>query len=115
MRKFFLFVLVAAALLGGCKRNAMPEGVLTADRMADFLSEAYLLEGFYAIESGYAYDEVSPEVLRAYDDILKRQHITREQVEASFAYYAEHPDEYIPVLDTVIARIESDVQFKLNI
>ena len=58
---------------------------------------------------------MSPEVLRAYDDILKRQQITREQVEASFAYYAEHPDEYIPVLDTVIARIESDVQFKLNI
>lgn len=75
--------------------------------MVAFLSEAYLLEGFYAVESQYRYDAMMPEVLRAYDDILDKHHLTREQVEHSFAYYAEHPDLYEPIQDSVLARIES--------
>ena len=62
--------------------------------------------GFYAIETQYRYDAMPAEVLRAYDDILDKHHVTREQVEHSFAYYAEHPDLYAPIQDSVLARIE---------
>lgn len=47
-----------------------------------------------------------PEVLSAYDYILDKHHVTREQVEQSFSYYAEHPELYGPIQDSVLARIE---------
>lgn len=105
--KKILFLLVAVALLISCRSGGRPAGVLDAPQMVDFLSEAYLLEGFYAVESQYRYDSMRPEVLRAYDDILAKHHLSREQVEKSFKYYAEHPDLYEPIQDSVLARIES--------
>ena len=98
--------MMAVALLVSCHHDERPADVLDAPQMVDFLSDAYLLEGFYAIETQYRYDAMSAEVLRAYDDILDKHHVTREQVEHSFAYYAEHPDLYAPIQDSVLARIE---------
>ncbi len=101
-----IFALFALVLLAGCHRDGRPEGVLDAPQMVEFLSDAYLLEGFYAVESQYRYDAMRPEVLGAYDYILDNHHVTREQVEQSFSYYAEHPELYGPIQDSVLARIE---------
>ena len=105
MKKTIL-ALFALVLLAGCHRGGRPEGVLDAPQMVEFLSDAYLLEGFYAVESQYRYDAMRPEVLSAYDHILDKHHVTREQVEQSFSYYAEHPELYAPIQDSVLARIE---------
>ena len=107
MRKIVLS-LMAFVLLAACHRGSRPEGVLDAPQMVDFLSDAYLLEGFYAVETQYRYDALPAEVLGAYDDILKKHHLTREQVEQSFAYYAEYPELYAPIQDSVLARIERE-------
>ena len=106
MKRFF-FVLMAVALLASCRRGGRPADVLDAPQMVDFLADAYLLEGFYAVETQYRYDAMPGEVLRAYDDILDKHHLTREQVEHSFTYYSEHPDLYKPIQDSVLARLES--------
>ena len=99
--------LVALLSLAACRHDERPADVIEAPQMVDFLSDAYLLEGFYAVETQYRYDAMTAEVLRAYDDILDKYHLTREQVEHSFAYYSKHPELYLPIQDSVLARIEN--------
>lgn len=105
MKRIF-FLLTAVALLVSCRHEDRPAGILDEPQMVAFLCDAYLLEGFYAIETQYRYDAMTPEVLRAYDDILAHHGITREEAEASFAYYAQHPELYQTIQDSVLARID---------
>lgn len=77
-------------------------------QMVTFLSEAYMLEGFYAVETQYRYDSLLPEVVAAYDDILARQGLSRRKVEKSLKYYSSHPDEYQIIHDSVLAIMDSN-------
>ena len=100
-------ILVAALLLvAACRSEQRPPDVLAPQAMAAMLADAYMLEGFYAVETGYRYDSMLPEVLAAYDDILARHHTTREAVELSLEYYSTHPDQYKPVQDSVLALLD---------
>ena len=100
-------ILVAALLLvAACRSEQRPADVLAPQAMAAVLADAYMLEGFYAVETGYRYDSMLPEVLAAYDDILARYHTTREAVELSLEYYSTHPDQYKPVQDSVLALLD---------
>lgn len=105
MKRILLFSLFTASLFCGCHRASLPEGVLNHDQMVDFLCEAYRLEAFYAVETRYNYDTLSPEWLRAYDDILQSQGITRAQVDTSLTYYARHPEPYSAIQQDVLARM----------
>ena len=42
----------------------------------------------------------------AYDSILARHGVSREDVEASVEYYANHPDEYAAIHDSVLLILE---------
>ena len=107
MRRFCVVCLSVLLLLSACGGGERrPDGVLAPEAMAALLAEAYLLEGFYAIETQYRYDTVLPEVLRAYDTILSRHGTTREAVERSFDYYAKHPELYQPIQDSVMALLD---------
>ena len=98
---------VAAILVASCGGEKAPADLIPADRMVDFLTDAYLLEGFYAVESEYRYDALTPDVVRAYDDILMRHGLNRKQVERSFEYYSAHPDLYQPIHDSVLVRLDA--------
>ena len=105
MKRILLPLLFVASILCGCHRAQLPEGVLNHDQMVEFLSEAYRLEAFYAVETRYNYDTLSPEWLRAYDDILQSQGITRAQVDTSLSYYARHPEKYEAIQQDVLAQM----------
>lgn len=106
--KKVVILLATALFFSACRHDGRSVDVLDAPAMVSFLADAYLLEGFYAVETQYRYDAMTPEVLRAYDDILEHHGITREEAEASFAYYAQHPDLYQTIQDSVLARIEKE-------
>lgn len=100
-------ILVAALLLvAACRSEQRPADVLAPQAMAAVLADAYMLEGFYAVETEYRYDTMLPEVLAAYDDILTRHGTSREAVERSFEYYSSHPDQYRPIQDSVLAILQ---------
>lgn len=107
MKKSLLFP-VAVLLLASCLHDRRPADVLDAPEMVAFLADAYLLEGFYAVETQYRYDAMSPDVLRAYDDILAKHHVSREQIEHCFDYYSHHPDLYVPIQDSVLAILDRE-------
>ena len=98
--------LFLCAALAGCSRNPVPAGVMSEDVMVCFLEQAYLLEGFYAVETGYQYDTLHPEMLASYDSLLASYSITRDDFERSVKWYSHHPDIYERVHDSVLARID---------
>ena len=60
-----------AALASGCRSDQQPSDVMGEEKMAEFLQEAYLLEGFYGIETSFQYDTLYPEMLASYDSLLR--------------------------------------------
>ena len=107
MRKALPLILVFLFVLSACGRNKQPEGILGRERMTVFLKEAYKLEAYYALESQYNYDSVSPEMFSSYDRILANCGVTKEQVEASFDYYSQHPEQFEAIQRDVLASLDS--------
>lgn len=103
-------LLLAVSMLCACGRQKLPEGVLDNESMTAFLTEAYTLESYNAIRSKSDNDSLSADVRAAYDEILRRNGITKEEVEASLEYYGNHPDEYRTILDEVAKRLDSNVE-----
>ena len=101
-------LLACLLLLGACHRNGEHGDILSHEQMVDFLAEAYLIEGFYVVESSYDYKALSPESLGAYNSLLDRLGVTREQIEQSIDYYSLHPEEMSEMHDEAIARIEAE-------
>ena len=107
MKKIIVLMLPALLLLGACRHEGRPADVMTHEQMVAFLADAYLLEGFYAVETQYRYDALSPEVLHSYDSILAVHSLTREDVERSLDYYTRHLDEYQAIHEEVVALLEA--------
>jgi len=106
MKRLTPLLLGTLLFLPACHHQTLPDGILTEECMVDFLTDAYMLEGYYAIESRYRYDSVPEEALLRYDSILEIHNLSREQVEQSLDYYTNHLDRYQVIHDSVVARLE---------
>lgn len=102
-------LLALLCLMGSCRSDAVPSDVMGEERMASFLQEAYLIEGFYAVETHFHYDTLQPEMLGSYDSLLARYGLSREDFERSVDWYTEHPHIYKRVHDTVVARMDREL------
>lgn len=103
-------LLALLLLLSACHRQQQPSDVLPQETMVDFLCDAYLLEGYYAIATQYRYDVVPADLTPGYDSILALHGLTREQVERSLDYYTAHLDIYRQMHDSVAARLEAELE-----
>ena len=95
-----LILAAAILILSCCHRARIPAHIVQPDTMVHFLTEAYLLEGFYAIEANYNYTMVAPQLQASYDSLLRKYHITDSLFRASLDFYTRHPELY----DTIHAR-----------
>ena len=109
MKKKLLLLTPPVLMLVACRHEGLPAGVLTGEQMVDFLTDAYQLEGFYAVETRYRYDVLTERTLEQYDSILTVHGLSREQVERSFDYYSRHLDAYGTIHDSVVARAHQDM------
>ncbi|MBQ9546142.1 MAG: DUF4296 domain-containing protein [Bacteroidales bacterium] len=109
LRKIFIIACLLT-LATACDR--LPFGVMSKEQMVDFLSEAYLIESFYAIETNHNYDKLKPEIVNSYRELLKRQGLTERQFERSINYYMRHPEEYKEIHQQVVDRLDSQVPEK---
>lgn len=98
----------------GCSQERVPSGVMDESTMAAFLKEAYLLEGFYAVETGFQYDTLHPEMVASYDTLLASFGLTRDDFERSVDWYIRHPELYEQVHDSVLARLDRDLAAENN-
>ncbi|MBR1798661.1 MAG: DUF4296 domain-containing protein [Bacteroidales bacterium] len=106
-RIFTLALLCACCISVACHRNRLPDGILDHHDMVNFLTQAYQLEGFYAVETNFTFDSINDEIISAYDRLLESQHLSREEVERSLFYYSEHPDKYFEIHKEVVRILDS--------
>lgn len=97
-------LLLVMAILS-CNGNSRPSNVMDEETMASFLEDAYILEGFYAIQSHYQFDTLQPEMIASYDTLLSRYNITSDDFERSIDWYVRHPEIYHRMCDSVTARL----------
>ncbi|MBQ9417982.1 MAG: DUF4296 domain-containing protein [Bacteroidales bacterium] len=107
MNRCKLLALLLVLLSASCQSSKRPEGVLDAEQMSAFLTEAYLLEGYYSVATHYAYDSLPQPLEGAYAALLDSLGISRQQVEASLTYYAEHASDYATIQEEVAARLDT--------
>ena len=105
-----VFLLAVVPFFSSCGSEPLPKPpVLEEARFVDFLADAYLLEGFYALESHYRFDTLQPEMIASYDTLLSTYGITREYFEHSMEWYSRHPEIFQRVHDTVLARFDREI------
>lgn len=109
MKRLSLCLSIVATLFSLSCNGGMPKEVMTEQQMVDFLSEAYLIEGFYAIETGYRYESLSDEIIASYQRLLSEQGLTQEQFEKSMDYYMHHSDRYEAIHQQVVERLDGMV------
>lgn len=107
---FCLAMTATIIMLPSCHRQHIPKDIIQPDTMVQFLTEAYLLEGFYAIEAHYNYKIVSPQLQTSYDSLLAKYHVTDSLFDASLDYYVHHPELYDTIHARAIRQIESQEQ-----
>lgn len=105
MKKFVPFLL-SLLLATACVDHSAPKGVMDEPTMAQFLSEAYMLEAYYAIECGYDFEQMEPQIAKSYKSLLDKYNLSEGDFEKSIAYYFEHDDVYARILDSATALIE---------
>ncbi|MBR1517087.1 MAG: DUF4296 domain-containing protein [Bacteroidales bacterium] len=102
-----IILLAIAVAMAGCNRDSVPAGIMTEEEMIDFLSEAYLIEGFYAIETGYNYDKLTDDIVNSYRELLDRKGLSQQKFEKSIEYYMRHSDRYERVHQAVVDRLDA--------
>ena len=108
MKKIAVLLFPLMFVFAACHHTTLPSGVMNHGQMVDFLADAYLLEGFYAVETQYRYDVMPTQVARSYDSILDLHGLTRDDVEHSIDFYSRHLDEYEAIHNEVVARLEAE-------
>lgn len=108
-------LLALSALPVACRNKGVPPGVMDARTMTEFLKEAYMLEGFYAIETEFRYDSLHAEMVASYDSLLARYGLTRGDFELSIDYYSRHPREYDLIHRKVVASLDSAIAAQSNL
>lgn len=107
MRKA-LILLSVVILLSACGSKRLPDGIIDHDRMVPLLVDIYLTEAYFGVETSYNFDSLSPDMVRAYNDLLARHGVTPDELDASVDYYAHHPELYNAIHHEVKAIIEGE-------
>lgn len=113
MKKFRYIALSIAcafcAIFTGCKEDPIPADVMDEAEMISFLKDAYILEGFYAVETHFQYDTLQADILQSYDSLLTLHKITRDDFERSIKWYTEHTERYERVHKEVVAQLDAEL------
>ncbi|MBR1835291.1 MAG: DUF4296 domain-containing protein [Bacteroidales bacterium] len=107
LRKTALTLSVAAfALMGACRDDKVPPDVMDEEQMTSFMQDAYLLEGYYAVGTGFMYDTMNAEMIASYDTLLTSRGLTSDDFQRSMEWYSRHPEIFQRVHDTILARFD---------
>ncbi len=115
MKRLFRYItlsvlcVVGATLLPSCDDDRIPSDVMDEAAMTAFFKDAYTLEGFYAVETGFRYDTLYPEMAASYDSLFARHGITAEDFERSVKWYVRHGDRYERIHKEVVHYFDSVV------
>jgi len=84
-----------------------PKNLIKEEQMAALLTDAYQLEGFYAVERGMDSVITDSVILATYDSIFDKHGVTHSQFDESMAYYMRHSDKYSKIHRQVVENLDA--------
>jgi hypothetical protein len=114
MKKIVLVVLCSWLIAcGNDKDIAIPEHILSREKMAQVMTDMHLLEASMNLNiSNKITTDKAPDLENRIRSVLKKNAITREQYETSFSFYAAHT-ELLSELYTEVLNNLSKLQAKV--
>jgi hypothetical protein len=96
-----LILVILILLLGSCKKEKAPVGILTKEQMVDWMIDIYLAESrtnlmSFSRDSAYRLFYPYP------DSLMRRKGIQDSVLQKSYRYYIDHPAVLESIYDTVI-------------
>jgi len=112
--KFKWLILFLVLSILSCSRENIPKGILPKNKIVPILVDQHLAEQIFAQRFSFGIkDENSMDDL--YLSILKKHKVDQKVFEESVYYYSKHPDQYKPIYDEVLNRLnELQVKVKLE-
>ena len=104
--QIILAILAVATLIVACSHK--PQNLIGESEMVSLLTDAYQLEGFYAIEHGIDAGNTDSAVVASYDALFNVHGVSREQFDLSMDYYMRHYDKYEKIHKKVIENLEDE-------
>ncbi|KWW29701.1 MAG: hypothetical protein AUK63_1301 [bacterium P3] len=99
-------ILLLLMAVAGCHHNEqLPQGVLSVSEYADLLTDLYLAEGYFAVESDYQYKKLGADMAGTYDTLLAQHHVTPEILETTSIYYLKNRVLYKEVYELVTENL----------
>lgn len=95
-------------LCAACDRK--PKGLIEEAQMTELLTDAYQLEGFYAVERGMDSVITDAVIVATYDSIFAKHGVTRQQFDESMAYYMRHSDKFEVIHKRVVERLDERIE-----
>ena len=102
MRSFLIVATVILAL--ACSRNKVPKGILTQKEITPVLVDLHLAESVYAQRFSMKTDYQNYQD-DLYLSVLKKYKLNQKVFEESVFYYGKHPDQFKPVYDELLNRL----------
>jgi hypothetical protein len=99
----YLFGAICLMLILACgktDKNAIPPDVMNKEQMENILYDMHLAEGIVGYQSS-GLDSNARKVLGYYEQIYKKNNLTKEQFIHSYDFYIQHP----VMLDSIYSNI----------
>lgn len=100
MRK--LIVVIGWLLFLGCEER--PEGVMSPDKMVDFMVDMHLAES--TINNDVRKFREKESKLQLYNDVFKKHNVTKAEMDSSLNYYLSEANDYKKIYNRVLERLE---------
>ena len=103
MSRILFLLSVVALLFTGCAGQERPDGVMDTATLAEFITEAHLIESYAHVVVSDSRAPDDNQIEAAYDSLYARLGITPADYDSTMDYYSHHPrileDVYTRVLD----------------
>lgn len=102
--KFVIPIFLGATLVVSCSKKEK----LSRDKMVNVLHDLQLAEALY--QNRYRNFNELDNKTALFEGILSKHGITQAELDSSLVWYADHPEEYIRINDSVNARIKRELK-----
>lgn len=104
-RKLIYLLTLLTVMTAACHTDQRPTNLMDEEVFVDFLVDAHLIESYYALQGGYRYDSLVPDMKASYQELYAKYGTNQEQFDRTAAYYQEHFDEYKAIYEQVIDKL----------
>jgi len=81
----------------------VPAGIISPDSMVQVLTDVHIFQA--TLQLGYFKSDSVQVTAKAFDDILKKHHLTQGEYSKCLEYYCYHPDLFDDIYEKVLNNI----------